>query len=248
VSYLADDGEALIQRIRAREIGAPIPDVFLNTPLRVINPFPAPNGPLDCRGNCQTTSGNNVRGSQACIEFKCKKCCTDTFHTARKNNTPRDPCKTHKLAAVRDTPAIAQVPPPNSIPSPKAQTPPLTCHNSSSSQTGPSPSSESPSVQLPGEKAIAPDLSALGVSQTRTGSPTKLPGQSSNTQKGKARALAQPIGPNWLARKTQANSDNEKAEDLKVRRSRIDEELKRTVEFTIYFKVCPFKSTSPQHI
>ena len=49
-------------------------------------------------------------------------------------------------------------------------------------------------------------------------------GQSSNTQKGKARALAQPIGPNWLAHKAQAN--NEKAEDLKVCCFRIDKELK----------------------
>ena len=241
MSYLADDGEALIQCIRAREIGAPIPDVFLNTPLRVINPFPAPNGPLDCRGNCQTTSGNNVRGSQACIEFKCKKCCTDTFHTARKDNTPRDPCKTHKLAAVRDTPLAAsvQAPPPISIPPRKALTPPPTSNNSSSSQIPLS----LPSVQLPGGIAVAPDLSTPSPSQTR--SPTKLPG---NTQKGKARALAQPIGPNWLARKAQANSDNEKAEDLKVRRFRIDEELKRTIEFTVYFKVCPPKLTSPQTI
>ena len=73
-------------------------------------------------------------------------------------------------------------------------------------------------------------------------------GQSSNTQKGKARALAQPIGPNWLAHKAQANSDNEKAEDLKVCRFQIDKELKRTVEFSIYFKVCHFKITLPQSI
>ena len=158
MSYLADDGEALIQRIHAREIGAPIPDIFLNTLLRIINPLLAPNGPLDCRGNCQTTSGNTVCGSQACIEFKCKKCCTNTFHTAWKNNTPRDPCKTHKLAAVRDTPTI-QVPPPTSIASPQAQTPPPTCHNSSSSQTPPSPS-----VQPPDEKSLAPDLSAPDLS------------------------------------------------------------------------------------
>lgn len=228
MSYLADDGEALIQHIRACEIGAPIPDIFLNTPLRIINPLLAPNGPLDCHGNCQTTAGNTVHGSQACIEFKCKKCCTDTF---RKNNTPQDPCKTHKLAVVHDTPTI-QVPPP-------------TCHNSSSSQTPPSPS-----VQLPGKKSLALDLSAPDLSQTRSRSPTKLPGQStsSNTQKGKARALAQPIGPNWLAHKAQANSDNEKAEDLKVHQFWIDEELKRTVEFTIYFKVRSFKFTSPQPI
>ncbi|KDR68400.1 hypothetical protein GALMADRAFT_231366 [Galerina marginata CBS 339.88] len=254
VSYLADDGEALIQRIRAREIGVPIPDLFLNKPLRVITPLPAPNGPLDCRANCQTSTGNRVRGSQACIELKCRKCCTDTFHTARKNNTPRDPCKAHKLLAVQEKP---KTPPP--VPqtqsagpglsisspgrplSPSHTASPIQHHVNASvgdvrplGDTFPSPTvslclNPPPSSQNPASRNVGQ------VAQATTGGSSDNP-KGKGKEKGNTRALAMPLGPRWRESKAQANLDNEKAEDLKIRRARIDEELKRTVEFSIYFK------------
>ncbi|KAF8949621.1 hypothetical protein BDZ97DRAFT_1772186, partial [Flammula alnicola] len=255
VSYLADDGEKLIQRIRAREIGVPIPEPFLNTPLRIIAPLPAPNGPIDCRGNCQTSSGNSVRGSQACIEFKCKKCCTDAFHTARRNNTPRDPCKTHKVAAVCDAPVIQALPAlqialPQSqpaVPARRYPSPPPTLPSLSQSTNG---SDAVPNFPIATQATVTlapPRLHSPAKSQNHNPPPRNVQAQTmarntgnTNTSKGKEkeRVLAQPMGmsENWLKAQANAILDDKGAEDLKVRNSRYGEEIKRTVEFVVYFK------------
>lgn len=54
----------------------------------------------------------------------------------------------------------------------------------------------------------------------------------------------QPLGPNWLAQKAAADHDREKTEDVKAKRLQIEFELKRTVEFIIYYEVC-YKALSP---
>ncbi|PPQ76768.1 hypothetical protein CVT26_000268 [Gymnopilus dilepis] len=244
ISYLWTDAEALIQRVRAREAGVPIPPTFLNVPLRVIEPLAAPNGPVECRGTCKSGStGQRGRGSQSCIGQLCKKCCTNAFETARANNVPRDPCKAHKVGPVREDPALlgqAHIPslttPPASIPTiPPASVPPTL------------PSALVPSTSLP---ISAPNLSdsaplldgasALQItptaSQTQPSAPNEINANQTSKGRGRGRALANPIGPNWLKEYDNANSEQQKFDDLKARRARIDEEMKRTIEFVVYYE------------
>ena len=56
------------------------------------------------------------------------------------------------------------------------------------------------------------------------------------TSSQRARPLKQPLGPLWLTAKRTADGEGE-MDDLKARRSQMDEELKRMVDIVIYFKV-----------
>ncbi|KAF5374001.1 hypothetical protein D9615_009909 [Tricholomella constricta] len=56
------------------------------------------------------------------------------------------------------------------------------------------------------------------------------------TATNRRRALAQPIGPNWLERKTAADQEKASMESLKVCRQQMDEIVKKTCTFVIYRK------------
>ncbi len=68
-----DDAKALLDRLHARE-----------------------------NGLCTTKKGESGRGAVACISQLCKTCCIQMANTARLNNEPHDPCKTHKVDLVHD--------------------------------------------------------------------------------------------------------------------------------------------------
>lgn len=81
-------------------------------------------------------------------------------------------------------------------------------------------------------------ITPVNTSSTLTAAPGNLSQTASTAHGSRKKALAQPLGKNWLAHKEEAYDFRAKQEDLKSRRSRMDEEFKRTVELLIYFKVC----------
>lgn len=60
---------------------------------------------------------------------------------------------------------------------------------------------------------------------------------------GRSQRLAQPLGGAWLAQKTTAEMERAKVDDLKDRRLKMEERLKRTVEFMLYHKVNSVQKT-----
>ncbi|KAJ7222754.1 hypothetical protein B0H12DRAFT_1241061 [Mycena haematopus] len=85
---------------------APVPPAFVHIPLRLsitIEAPPSENGAIHCNNpTCRTAGGSRTRGSQQCIEYKCKKCCQNTAIDATAAQEPRDPCKNHGVAQVSD--------------------------------------------------------------------------------------------------------------------------------------------------
>ncbi|KAJ7174981.1 hypothetical protein C8R43DRAFT_849346, partial [Mycena crocata] len=104
VSYIVEDGEALIARLGFRELGMPIPPEFM-VPLRLADPAAIVPQVADGAGvqcatpDCKTAGGKRTRGSMSCIEFKCKSCCTRMYRDAIARNTPRNSCPNHHVAA-----------------------------------------------------------------------------------------------------------------------------------------------------
>ncbi|KAJ7912485.1 hypothetical protein B0H13DRAFT_1874862 [Mycena leptocephala] len=105
-SFIYEDAVAFVHRYNARCIGAPVPAQFMSAPLRRSEPTEPPtlvNGNIDCQNlGCRTAGGNRTRGSQQCIEFKCKRCCQSAADDATDTQKPRDPCKAHKIDLVSD--------------------------------------------------------------------------------------------------------------------------------------------------
>ncbi|KAJ7196351.1 hypothetical protein GGX14DRAFT_376152 [Mycena pura] len=138
-AYLMEDAEALVQRYDALSLGFPVPPQFLGVPLRLAHhpePPEAANGAIPCtNANCKTAGGNRTRGSQQCIDFKCKNCCQAEADAAETAHRPRDPCKVHKVRLVSDrrvqqTPAPVP-PPPTQQNTPAPVPPPPTQQNTS---------------------------------------------------------------------------------------------------------------------
>ncbi|KAJ7635628.1 hypothetical protein B0H17DRAFT_1149677 [Mycena rosella] len=128
------DGEAFVARYNSRRIGAPIPAQFVNIPLRLAVDIEVPvaiNGAISCAAfGCVTAGGTPTRGSQQCIEFKCKRCCQEAATDATDAHKPRDPCKSHGVAPVSDYdhlppgPPTAAAPPHAPAPAPRDHAPP----------------------------------------------------------------------------------------------------------------------------
>ena len=290
-SYYTTDGENLIARILSRELGVPVSEAVRDAPLRLISPLPSVNGPISC-GSCHTNTGKNVAGARACIEHKCKKCCTQAFHDALSRKLPRDPCKAHKLSSINGRaltpvflPSIGQIssaPAPSMpsafahpIPSGSTSTTTAALRQPENSQS-PSASDADLSVTQPASimeastsSAVTPQpatfQSSTGMdpfitqsasaststtaplqpasSQLSTGmgllfTSATAPSQVQNpTSSQRTRPLKQPLGPLWLTAKRTADGEGEMVQDLKARRSQMDEELKRTIDIVIYFKV-----------
>ncbi|KAF5376405.1 hypothetical protein D9615_008611 [Tricholomella constricta] len=218
------DAEKLVQRVLARETRAPLPDDITNAPLRPAAPTLITEGAVFCINACKTKGGNRTRGSQACIELKCKTCCRDAAQDAKANNCPRDPCKAHKILAVTDIQPSMSQRSASRASTPRAQ----------------SQSSESSDFSTPEPLSPTPTSS----SRPTPSQPCPQPSQSQSqphsqflTATSRRRALAQPIGPNWLERKTAADQEKTSIESLKVRRQQMDEIVKKTCTFVIYRKL-----------
>ncbi|KAF5378360.1 hypothetical protein D9615_008754 [Tricholomella constricta] len=217
------DAEKLVQRVLARETRAPLPDDITNAPLRPAAPTLITEGAVFCINACKTKGGNRTRGSQACIELKCKTCRRDAAEDAKANNCPRDPCKAHKVLAVADIQ-------------------PLTSRQTASQALAPragSQSSESSGFSTPEPFSPTPTSSSRSAPSQPHPQPSQLQSQPHSqipTATNRRRALAQPIGPNWLKRKTAADQEKASMESLKVCRQQMDEIVKKTCTFVIYRK------------
>lgn len=221
-----------------------------SSPLRTVQPLVPPEpGPISCRGNCNYKAGGKPRASQICIELKCKTCCTEAMLEARANKTSRPPCKSHKADTVY---------------APLPQLGPASTSANRTSGTVNNDVNLPPAIQ-PDASTALPNLVPLPsptpdnlpptnlTNVTSESSPTTLHNQhtvasnagptsillpQTENRGNRRKPLVQPLGPNWLAKKAEADDVQNRAEDLKSRRIRMEEELKRTVDITIYYKVC----------
>lgn len=225
LAYEYTDTEKLVQRVIAQETGAPLPDSIAKAPLRLAPPPIVSDGSVHCANKCKSKSGTQTRGCQTCIELKCRSCCLDAAAEARRNNRPRGPCKTHKVDSVSDTPVIQQDHPP-----------PLTpAHQPVNVRYTPA---TPPPTQPRAANVVAP-APTQHATHSAPGHPTpsQLPPTPHRSQNGRRQPLAQPIGPNWLQKKNDAESEKANIEAVKMRRLRMDEISKRTVELVVYYEV-----------
>lgn len=235
VSYHFEDGENLIKCISARELGVVLSPEIMNAPLRIIQPIvPSHPGPVSCQGDCNYKGGGKPKALKTCIELKFKACCKLAFveaNTARKSCAA---CKGHDFPAVYSQLQAIAPPATPSI----TVTPPVPQH-----WLPPNVASETLLHKQPAAAATQPQPSFQSQPSTTpnntSSSLTAVPGEKSSTSHGtRKRALAQPLGKNWLACKEEAENTRARQEDLKSRHNQMEEELKQTVELLIYFKVC----------
>ena len=172
-----------------------------------------------------TKKGKTTAGAQGCIDHRCKSCCTDTFHEAITNNRPRDPCKAHKLDSAKD----------RALSGPSGSSSAaviLSGRSQAASHALIPPSQPDPIVATSSYASTEPQASG-SVSSSQNNPP-----HTTQTSTTRTRGLAQPVGPNWVRNKQSADADRDrKINDIKARRSQMDEAVKRTAELVIYFKV-----------
>lgn len=236
MAYEYTDAEKLVQRVIARDTGAPLPDNILNAPLRLAPPPIVSDGPVYCANNCKSKGGARTRGCQTCIELKCRTCCMDAASEAQHNNRPRGPCKTHKVASISDVPIVEENPPlplPLPIQTPPIRQPPYIPITPPSTQ----PRTVVPAAPRPTHHAPIPIQAAPSQSDlTQPGFSQPVPAQHIS-RTGRRQPLAQPIGPNWLQKKSEADNEKANMEAVKMRRLQMDEISKRTVELLVYYEV-----------
>ena len=203
--------------------------------------------------HCQTKKGDPSQGAVACINHMCKTCCAQAVDDARLNNQLHDPCKYHKIDLVRNYlpfcgQAQAAVLPSAQVPAQPDQAP-LSGSNLSTTVIGPSlsphlsnpvPQSITMSAGISNSDARPPPTDSVSspssqLSPTFVNQLSALAGSQRHT-----RSLAQPVGLNWIAQKTVAVQEWGTTGDLKIKRALIDDELKHTVKFIIYYEVCSF--------
>lgn len=94
--------QALVQRIKYRVLGQPVPAHFTAIPLvpsSLVKPE-LQGSTMPCSTRHNTANGTLKRGSQACIEFMCPDCCIASRDTAVKAGRLRMKCATHKADAI----------------------------------------------------------------------------------------------------------------------------------------------------
>jgi len=248
--------EKLIQRIIAKEIDVVLPTETTNAPLRVYTPLVPQlqeNGRIGCSGDCMYKTGGKPPALQTCIGVLCNKCCRKEAEKAGDNNIDRPECQTHKVAAVHGNAAPVDPPAPPALPPPPPPPPPPV-----------TPTQTTPSAQIPTVVPTQPQSEALTTQALSQDPPTSIvstitapqetplaasgsstpPALSTSqavTKAGKGnrrpKPLAQPIGPAWLASQTAAATEAKQADDLKMENHRINEELKKTIDIHLYYKV-----------
>ncbi|KAG6848138.1 hypothetical protein H0H93_003063 [Arthromyces matolae] len=260
-SYEWVDAEKLVSRVIARETGAPLPPDVLHAPLRLATPHVEALGPVACAGNCRNKSGGLVRGSQQCVDLMCKTCCHNAALDARSANRPRDPCKTHKVPAVSDNPALppsqssdnlSDTDSDSSSGSFKQPTPPLHIRipsvaqrASNSSQTLQIPTSTQTTLPIATQRPPNPSQNPNPLQQVPTLTQTAPPAASQcppnvfqhlpRVSHGRS-TLAQPIGRKWLEAKSAANVEAKALEDVKAKQLQMDDISKRTCQLIIWYK------------
>lgn len=191
-------------------------------PLRILQPLVVPASDpgvgIPCHGTCSYKTGGKPRGSQLCIEIKCKNCCSQAAADAKKTNTSRDPCKSHKIDAVRSPPQATNAP--NTVAQgsatpqvlPAALVPPIS-------------TSSVPVTSLPNNPSAVPEAQPT-VSQHKT-----------SNRGDRVQPLKNPIGKNWQNKKDEAVAIQNQVENLKSKKIQIEEEVKRTVDIILFHKV-----------
>ncbi|KII92429.1 hypothetical protein PLICRDRAFT_122581 [Plicaturopsis crispa FD-325 SS-3] len=249
--YNVADAEQLIIRLEARRLNRPVPAAAQMAPLRPRSPRPlpvrAPDGTLLCAvATCVTKSGSRTRGSQTCLELKCKRCCIEAADNARHGGTVRDECRTHRQDAIRVldpvaplVPIVQNAQPPRpanlldalNIPAPAAHVPAPAVHV------------PAPATHIPANSRRPPDGSQrpsngsqpLPNSSQRTAPRTLARPQPVTAEASQRRApLAQPLHPDWLEPYNDAQARRDSTVTLKAKRQEIDELEKRMVNLVVY--------------
>lgn len=158
----------------------------------------------------------SLRRAQNCIESICKKHCQLSAARALEANIPRQSCKLHQVEAVQDI------------------LPPFPYAHVTAAEAA---------IMLPQIQAQRQATAAITVQQPvrsprRTQSSPKRPTKATNGRASSTRSLAQPMGPLWRDQSLQAEQKKISIQNQKARRLELDDRDKKTVQITLYYKVC----------
>ena len=177
--------------------------------------------------DCYTMSRNRTQGSRSCIENRCKKCCVQAAGNAMRGGYPRKACHTHSQSEIMARQMPTPVPEPQPI------------------QGTQDPIATANEVQIaaPSTPPFPPQLETptpLRPPQTNA-TIRPVPVAASQVQRVEPRALAQPVGGTWAAKRSKAILEAQSIKTLKVQQHEMDEQQKRTCVLVVYHtvRVCP---------